>query len=386
MTRMSTNDRIDDPENDLYDEAPPRSIFATMWFRALLVLIVLAVVVAVAVPYILDATNPPTKPTIASRPQSTSPPPPAVASTPAPMTPTSNAFSTPADKPPDTALPAPRKLGIDTAAVADKPVSSARATTTADKPMADKPSAIAQIDDKPADKPADTPTDKTDKATDKKDAKVVAAAADVKPRRVAARSTTTMATAPRPSASIEWWVQVGAFREESTARKMAARLREQNYAVEESVRGADKPVKASVSEQPAAAASTATTSVAVDQYDVFVSGATPDQLGSRLAGKNLTAEASGNGVIVKPSLPLRDAVALSKDLATDGLKVQVRRAGTSGETTIPAVDKRRVQAASSGDPLYRVRVGSFADHETAVATLKELESKGYKPFIARGGS
>ena len=375
MTRMSTNDRIDDPENDLYDEAPPRSIFATMWFRALLVLIVLAVVVAVAVPYILDATNPPTKPTIASRAQPTSPPP-AVAPTPAPTTPTSNALSAPADKAPDTALPAPRRLGTDAATGTDKPVSSARVTTAADKPMADKPSAIAQIDDKPADKP-------TDKPADQKDAKVVAAAADVKPRRVVARSTTTMATAPRPSASTEWWVQVGAFREESTARKMAARLREQNYSVEESVRGGDKPVKASAAEQPAAAASTATTPVAVDQYDVFVSGATPDALASRLAGKNLTAEASGNGVIVKPSLPLRDAVALSKDLATDGLKVQVRRAGTTGETTIPAADKRRVQAASSGDPLYRVRVGSFADRETAVATLKELEAKGYKPFLTR---
>ena len=383
MTRMSTNDRIDDPENDLYDEAPPRSIFATMWFRALLVLIVLAVVVAVAVPYILDATNPPTKPTIASRPQSTSPPPSTSLAPVASTTPTSNTLSTPADKAPDTALPAPRKLGTDTAMVTDKPLSSARATTPGDKPMADKPSAIAQIDDRPA---ADKPADKADKPTDKKDAKVVASAADVKPRRIAARSTTTMATAPRPLATTEWWVQVGAFREESTARKMAARLREQNYAVEESVRGGDKPVKASAPEQPAAAASTPTTPVAVDQYDVFVSGTTPDALGARLAGKNLTAEVSGNGVIVKPSLPLRDAVALSKDLATDGLKVQVRRAGTNGETTIPAVDKRRVQPASSSDPLYRVRVGSFADRETAVVTLKELESKGYKPFIARGGS
>src|SRR5262249_60904695 len=67
MTRMSTNDRIDDPEHDLYDEAPPRSIFATMWFRALLVLIVLAVVVAVAVAYIFEATSLPPKPTSTAR-------------------------------------------------------------------------------------------------------------------------------------------------------------------------------------------------------------------------------------------------------------------------------------------------------------------------------
>jgi hypothetical protein len=32
-----------------------------------------------------------------------------------------------------------------------------------------------------------------------------------------------------------------------------------------------------------------------------------------------------------------------------------------------------------------VRVGAFPDRATAVSTLKELEAKGYKPFIARGG-
>ena len=357
MTRMLTNDRIDDPEHDLYDEAPPRSIFATMWFRAVLVLIVLAVVVAVAVPYILDATNPPTKPTLASRPQP-APSPPAV--TPAPATPTSSPLSAQADKAPDK-TPAP------------------------DRASADTPAPVAQADKSagtltPPGKPSENLSDKSDK----KDAKVVAAISGGKPRRAIARGTTA-ASAPRPAASHEWWVQVGAFRDENTARKVAARLREQNYAVEESVRGADKAMKASAPEQSSAAAS-ATNPAGVDQYDVFVSGVTTDELSSRLSGKGLTAEASGGGVIVKPSLPLRDAVSLSKDLATDGLKVQVRRAGSTGETTIPAADKRRVQAPGGGDPLYRVRVGSFADRETAVATLKELESKGYKPFIARGGS
>src|SRR5262249_58794493 len=57
ITRMSADDLTNGPEDDLYEEAPPRSIFATMWFRALLVLMVLAGVVAVAAPYILDATN-----------------------------------------------------------------------------------------------------------------------------------------------------------------------------------------------------------------------------------------------------------------------------------------------------------------------------------------
>src|SRR5687768_3724154 len=53
------DDRNNDLEPDTYDEEPPRSIFAATWFRAVLVLIVLGVVGAVAVPYILDAVNPP---------------------------------------------------------------------------------------------------------------------------------------------------------------------------------------------------------------------------------------------------------------------------------------------------------------------------------------
>src|SRR5437762_3362908 len=86
------------------------------------------------------------------------------------------------------------------------------------------------------------------------------------------------------------------------------------------------------------------------------------------------------------ALPRRDAVALSKDLATDGYKVQVRRAaGANAQAPRPA-EKRPVPAVSNGDTLYRVRVGSFADRATAMTTLKELEAKGYKPFIARGGS
>ena len=379
---MSADDRIDGPEsdlNDLYDETPPRSIFSTMWFRALLVLIVLAVVVALAAPYILDATNPPARPTLASRPQSAESSPPAVTSssplgssaltqsesgppasapsTPAPTT-SLAPDRAPADKP---VFPPPRKpLGADTTATADKPATSPRAAG-----------------DKPAEKPATG--DKTDAA------RMVAAASDAKsetqsPKRIAARSTTTP-SASRPVTSGDWWVQVAAYRDEASARKLADRLREQNYSV-------DVPIKPPTADRsaPASPAGPAASTPRPDQYDVFISGTSAPDLNQRLASKGLTAEPSGNGVVVKPSLPLRDAVALSKDLATDGLKVQVRRAGTTGETTIPVSAKRPAPAATSGDPWYRVRIGAFPDHETAVTTLKELEAKGYKPFIARGGS
>jgi hypothetical protein len=44
------------------------------------------------------------------------------------------------------------------------------------------------------------------------------------------------------------------------------------------------------------------------------------------------------------------------------------------------------RAAGGGEAvvLYRVRVGGFADREAALAALKELEARGYKPFLARG--
>jgi cell division protein FtsN len=86
---------------------------------------------------------------------------------------------------------------------------------------------------------------------------------------------------------------------------------------------------------------------------------------------------------VKPSLPLRDAVALSKDLAVEGFKVQVRRSGASG--SVPAVVSAPTPVPSEdGQALHRVRVGAFQDRAAAVAAARELESKGFKPYIARG--
>ena len=113
-----------------------------------------------------------------------------------------------------------------------------------------------------------------------------------------------------------------------------------------------------------------------------MTGGAPADINARLAPKGLTSEPSAGGVIVKPSLPLRDAVALSKDLAVDGLKVQVRRASAAAAARPPST----ASVASSGDSLYRVRVGPFDDRAAATSTLRELEQRGYTPFIARGGS
>src|SRR2546429_9089141 len=40
-------------------------------------------------------------------------------------------------------------------------------------------------------------------------------------------------------------------------------------------------------------------------------------------------------------------------------------------------------ANPGGDGLHRVRVGPYPDRAAATSALKELEAKGYKPFLAR---
>ena len=382
----------DDRRDDLYDETPPRSIFAATWFRALLVLIVIGVIGAVAVPYILDAMNPPAKPSVASRSTSTpTAPPAAVTPSPsAPASPSTSALATPSDRAPDTTAQPDR-------APADRPATAMPATPrkpfAADKtPTAEKPATSEKMTGAPP-----TASDKAaEKPAEKKDARVAAASSDAKPgaepksataTKRAATSSASTASAPRGGAAGAWWVQVGAFRDESTAKKVAAKLREQNYKVEESVRGGGEPAGRSAAVDRSAPAASTPNPGGADLYDVFVSGLSAAELNTRLSAKGLAAEPSGSGTVIKPSLPLRDAVALSKDLAVEGFKVQVRRAAGTAAAPQPAprAAARRPAPSATGEMLYRVRVGAFPDRATAVSTLKELEAKGYKPFIARGG-
>src|SRR5262249_61005361 len=93
MTRMA---EMDGPEQ-VYDEEPPRSIFSALWFRALIVILVLGVIAAVAVPYVLDIVNPPVVKKTASVPSR-----PAVLPAPAPAAP-----GAPAPAPTSPSLPPP---------------------------------------------------------------------------------------------------------------------------------------------------------------------------------------------------------------------------------------------------------------------------------------
>ncbi len=331
MTRMADPERRrgepDDDEARFEDEGR-RSIFSALWFRTILVVVVLGVVAAVAVPYVLELANqPPPKPTIVTRPEPLAPPPAPVA-------------------PPPATTPAPSPS-------AEKP------------PVAEKPPA--------AERPAPSPMSESEKpaAAKKADASKSAVAKEPAAPRSAKAAAAKVATAPGGA----YFVQVGAFKSQETAKRLATRLRELKYNVEESSTSG-----AQAGRSDAASPRSGDAPAGSDRYDVYVTGGAPGDITAKLAAKGLTAEPSSGGVVVKPSLPLRDAVALSKDLAVDGLKVQVRRAGASA----PAPSAGGA-AVSGGDSLYRIRVGPFDDRAAATSTLRELEQRGYTPFIARGG-
>jgi cell division protein FtsN len=356
MTRMAENDEQD---LETYDEEAPRSIFSALWFRALVVVLVLGVVADVM-------TAPAAKSTAALRPPASPPPaaappqptaPVQVASPATPSAPTP-AAAPPRAEPPKTAVPKPE------APKAEPPKSEARKPEAA-RPVPAKPESPKTVAAKPAGPPkvAEAP-----KATEPAKSSEPAepprvAVAPPAPREVLAPRPVPSATAGAP-----YWVQVGAFKDEATAKRLAGKLREQNFSVEHSIR------------TRGAAAAPATTTMGGDRYNVFVSGLAPSELNMKLAAKGLTAQPVAGGVMVTPSMPLREAVTLSKDLAGDGLRVQVRRVtGGAGSGPSPSASP-----PSGSETVHRVRVGGFADRAAAVAAAKELEAKGFKVYIARG--
>jgi outer membrane biosynthesis protein TonB len=338
MTRMAEpgrpQDDLEDDEQGFEDEGR-RSIFSALWFRAILVVVVLGVVAAVAVPYVLELANQPAaKPTVAARPETAPPPAPIVPPSP-------SAGTTPPQAP--AAPPAPAM---------EKPPAAEKAPTAEKPPIAEKAPA--------PEKAVPAPSRKADPRT----------------AAVAKESTTTRPKATSPAPTVQgqdaYFIQVGAFKSQDSAKRLATRLRELKYNVEETA--------AAGGAKTAASAPAPSSSSAGDKYDVYVMGGTAGDINAKLGPKGLTSEPSAGGVVVKPSLPLRDAVALSKDLAVDGLKVQVRR--SSGGVTSPSAP---ASAAPSSDGLYRVRVGPFDDRAAATSTLRELQQRGYTPFIARAG-
>jgi hypothetical protein len=365
-----------------YDEAEePRSIFSSLWFRAVLVVAVIGVAGVVAMPYVLDWTGP-------SAPPAKSPPVAAARATPPP------AASSPAPTPAPSAATAAEPKAAPRAAPAGAPAPSPSTSASTEKsapaiappprpssPGAGDKAAFAEKQalakraalDKPEEKPADKPVGKP-LSIEKKPAP---------PARPAAKTTATSKEQGRvaPARAVvqggagagSYWVQVGAYRDAAAASRVAAGLRGQGYHVEEVGPASRGPAPAPTPVAPANPGS--------DRYQVLVSGAPATSLSERLGAKGLAAEPTASGVMVKPALPLRDAIALSKDLAIDGLKVQVRR--ETGPAPSPATPAP-AGAAGGGDGWHRVRVGAFPDRATALAAARELSAKGYEGFVTSG--
>jgi cell division septation protein DedD len=357
--RGPADDEYEDAE---YAEEAPRSIFATTWFRAVLVVVVLAVVGVLALPYLLDWVGPsklsPTLKgpvvTVPSPPRGSAAAPPSEAP---PASPAAPGAATPPAGPTAqmTRSATEHKPEMPPAAVRAPAAKAARGAAPGTKPESPKTASS-----EPTRAMSAEPAPKAARATD-------GARTAAKPN---AKSAAKASGKPKASAAAggPFWVQVGAFREESRAKALMAKLRADDFAAEE-VGPSEAPA------EPAAPASGGG-----DKYDVFVSGASSDDVNAKLAGKGLSADGVAGGAVVKPSLPLRDAVALSKDLATEGMKVQVRRA------TPAAPEKATARAGTGGgDGLYRIRVGSFPDRGAAETARKALAAKGYPGFIARGG-
>ena len=324
----------DEFETQDYADDVPRSVFATTWFRAILVIVALGVVGVLALPYLLDWVKPSNLSPTPKGPVVSAPSPPRGSA----ETPIGAPAATPASPPapPAPATPTPQARSAAPKAPEPSPAPSPGAPARGRAPSA---------------APAQTTAVKPESAK---------AAAKPRPRRAAA------AKAAGP-----FWVQVGSFRGEEHAKALIAKLQADNFRAEE-VAPSGGAAETAGPEAGVAASG--------DKYDVFVSDASPADVNAKLAGKGLSADLVAGGVVIKPSLQLRDAVALSKDLAVEGLKVQVRRAPAGVRARPPAG-----AGTASGDGLFRVRVGSFPDRSAAEAARKALAAKGYAGFISRGG-
>src|SRR5437667_9879067 len=238
---MATNPEQDEYlDEDERDDIAQRSIFSAGWFRALLVLTVLAIVVVVSLPYLLNWLEP--TPTTVPKPQTK-------ASEPAPAAPAQTAGTAPAAKPETTAPPA--------IAQTEAPKPAPAAPTPADRPLGTAPLPAAPPQAPPA------ATGKTAAAKPEAVKPPVAAAA---PKRV---------PAPAPAAGGSYWIQVGAFVQEKNAETLAKTLRAEQFPVDiaRMNRGGGSASAPAKSVEPGG------------QNQLVITGSTPDAVNAALKGK-----------------------------------------------------------------------------------------------------
>jgi cell division septation protein DedD len=333
---MATNPEQDEYlDEDERDDIAQRSIFSAGWFRALLVLTVLAIVVVVSLPYLLNWLEP--TPTLAPKPQTkASEPAPAAPAAPAPTTETA-----PPAKPETTAPPA--------TAQTEAPKPAPAAPTPADRPLGTAPLPAA---------PAQAPPAATGKTAAAKPEAVKPPVAAAAPKRVPAAA---------PAAGGSYWIQVGAFVQEKNAETLAKALRSEQFPVEIARlnRGGGSASAPAKSVEPGG------------QNQLVITGSTPDAVNAALKGKG-TAQVVKGGIVVNPSYDLETAMSLSSALKKEGFKVVIRRA-KSGPAPAPAAP-----AAGGGTTYHVVRVGGFADRAKALQARADLEAKGHAGFLTQG--
>ena len=334
---MATNPEQDEYlDEDERDDIAQRSIFSAGWFRALLVLTVLAIVVVVSLPYLLNWLEP--TPTTVPKPQTK-------ASEPAPAAPAAPAGTAPAAKPETTAPPA--------TAQTEAPKPTPAAPTPADRPLGTAPLPAAPPQAPPA------ATGKTAAAKPEAVKPPVAAAA---PKRV---------PAPAPAAGGSYWIQVGAFVQEKNAETLAKTLRAEQFPVE--IARMNRGGGSASASAPAPAKATEPGG----QNQLVITGSTPDAVNAALKGKG-TAQVVKGGIVVNPSYDLETAMSLSSALKKEGFKVVIRRA-KSGPAPAPAAP-----ATGGGTTYHVVRVGGFADRAKALQARADLEAKGHAGILTQG--
>jgi ribosomal protein L12E/L44/L45/RPP1/RPP2 len=355
-------------EEDEQDEIARRSIFSAGWFRALLVLTVLAIVVVVSLPYLLNWLEPTPGPPARSQAKvSEQAPPPASTAPPA---------SAPSEVKPSTppAAPAPTAPAPTSPAPAAKSEAPPAAPAPATPAPAEPPkTAQAPTPATPADRPAGTAPAPAAPAPSAPAAKAEPA---TKPE--TAKAETPKATAKRSvpaeggSSGGSYWVQVGAFVEEKNAEALSRQLKGQNFPVTISriSRGGGAPAAAASSAKPAASGA---------QNQLFITGSTADAVNAALKDKG-TAQAVKGGLVVNPPYDLETAMALSSALKKEGFKVVIRRAKAA---PAPA----SASNGGGGGTIYHVvRVGGYPDRAKALQVRSELEAKGHSGFLAQGAA
>lgn len=333
-------------EEDEQDELARRSIFSAGWFRALLVLTVLAIIVVVSLPYLLNWLEP--TPSPPGKPQAK--------------------VSEPAAPPPTAPAPAPPAPAVTPSPSAPAPPAKAEAPA----PPPAKPDAPATAQAPAAPSPADRPV-----GTAPLPAVPAPVAPPAKTAPAAKAETPKAPSAAKKSAPVEagqggYWVQVGAFAEERNAEALSKQLKSENFPVTISriSRGGSAP---------AAAKAAPSAPVASAQNQLFITGSTPEAVNAALKGKG-TAQPVKGGLVVNPPFDLETAMSLSSSLKKEGFKVVIRRAKAA---PAPAATP---SSEDGGAIFHVVRVGGYPDRAKAQQVRGELEAKGHPGFLMQGSA